>query len=77
LAFPPDAVIGDDVLNEPPTDLLQLFGSIAEIIQQLKLRFNELPVHSAVYCQLKGYYNALLHQAMSWIQRAINKIVWG
>jgi hypothetical protein len=50
VAFPPNAVIGDDVLNEP-TDLLQLFVSIAEIIRQLKLRFNELPVHSAVYCQ--------------------------
>jgi dextranase len=30
VAFPPDAVIGNDVLNEPPTDLLQLFVSIAE-----------------------------------------------
>jgi hypothetical protein len=50
IAFPPDVVIGDDILDEA-TDLLLLFGSLAEIIRKLKLRFDGLPVHSLVYYQ--------------------------
>jgi hypothetical protein len=46
VAFPLDAYIEDET-----TDLLQLFGSIAEIIRNLKLRFDELPIHSIVYYQ--------------------------
>jgi hypothetical protein len=53
VAFPPDAVIGKDILGGA-TDLLQLFGSIAEIIRELKHRFDGLPVHSTVYYQ---FYN--------------------
>jgi hypothetical protein len=48
VAFPPNADVDDDILGGA-TDLLQLFGSI--ILQQLKHRFDELPVHSTVYYQ--------------------------
>jgi hypothetical protein len=51
IAFPPNVDVGDDILIHA-TDLLQLFGSIAEILRNLKLRFDELPVHSTVYYQL-------------------------
>jgi hypothetical protein len=50
VAFPPNAVIDNDILSKA-TDLLQLFGSIAEIIRNLKLRFDRLPIHSLVYYQ--------------------------
>jgi hypothetical protein len=50
VAIPPNAVIGNDILFHA-TDLLQLFGSIAEIIRQLKHRFDRLPIHSSVYYQ--------------------------
>ena len=50
VAFPPNAVVINTILNEA-TDLLQLFGSIAEIIRQLKHRFDKLPIHSSVYFQ--------------------------
>jgi hypothetical protein len=50
VAFPPNAVIDNYILYEA-TDLLQLFGSIAEIIRQLKHRFDGLQVHSTVYYQ--------------------------
>jgi hypothetical protein len=50
VAFPPDVVIGDYNLDKA-TDLLQLFGSELEIIRNLKLRFDGLPVHSSVYFQ--------------------------
>jgi hypothetical protein len=35
VAIPPNAVIGDDIFDEA-ADLLQLFGSIADIIRALK-----------------------------------------
>ena len=50
VAFPPNAVIDINILKKA-TDLLQLFGSIAEIIHNLKHRFDGLPVHSLVYYQ--------------------------
>jgi hypothetical protein len=50
VAFPPNAVIGVTIFNEA-TDLLLLFGSIEEIIRELKHRFYELPIHSIVYFQ--------------------------
>jgi hypothetical protein len=50
VAIPLNAVIGDYIFRDA-MDLLQLFGSVAEIIRQLKLRFDELPVHSTVYYQ--------------------------
>jgi hypothetical protein len=64
LALPPNAVIGNNILNGT-TDLLLLFGSVAEIIRELQHRFDGLLIHCAVY--YRGNYNALLHQAMSWI----------
>jgi hypothetical protein len=57
MAFPPNAVIGDGTLNEP-TDLLLLFGSISEIIINLKNRFNELPIHTLIYYQ--SYHQGVL-----------------
>jgi hypothetical protein len=76
VAFPPDAIIGYNTLNEA-TDLLLLFGSVAEIIRELQHRFDGLLIHCAVYYDLiiRGNYNALLHQAMSWIRRVMNKTV--
>ena len=50
VALPPDAVIGVTIFDEA-TDLLQLFGSIAEIIEALKHRFDGLLIHCAVYFQ--------------------------
>jgi hypothetical protein len=50
VAFPPNAVIGDDILDHA-TDLLQLFGSELEITRNLKNRFDGLRVHSTAYCQ--------------------------
>jgi hypothetical protein len=50
VAFPPDAVIGDYILDEA-TDLLQLFDSNARIIWELQHRFDGLPIHSIVYYQ--------------------------
>jgi hypothetical protein len=73
-----DDEIGDE--TELRTDLQILFGNSYRIISSaLEDRFNELPIHSSVYFQriIRGHYNALLHQAMSWIQREVNKIVWG
>jgi hypothetical protein len=50
IAFPPNVVIGGYILGEA-TDLLQLFGSIADIMRNLKLRFDGLLIHCAVYCE--------------------------
>jgi hypothetical protein len=53
LAFPPNAVIGDDIFSNGGvsriSDLQLLFGSDAEIIRVLKHRFDELLIHSIVY----------------------------
>jgi hypothetical protein len=77
LALPPNAVIDNNTFDEL-TDLLQLFGSVAEIIRELKHRFDRLLIHCAVWNRIiRGHYNALLHQAMSWIQRVMNKTVEG
>jgi hypothetical protein len=62
VAFPPNANIGINILNNA-TDLLQLFGSIAEIIRQLKLRFDELPVHSTVY--FESYHQGALQRLIT------------
>jgi hypothetical protein len=58
VAFPPDAVFGDDIFfdeeedeDEVDTDLYQLFGSESGVIRALMHRFNELPIHSIVYYQ--------------------------
>jgi hypothetical protein len=48
VALPPNAVIGVTIFDEA-TDLLLLFDSIAEIISELKHRFDGLPIHRLVY----------------------------
>ena len=55
VAFPPNAVFGDDIfigrhIMDTVTDLQLLFRSELEIIRELQ-RFNELPIHSIVYYQ--------------------------
>jgi hypothetical protein len=62
VAFPPDAVFGDEIFiiegSDTLTDLLQLFGSIAEMISELQHRFDGLPIHSTVYYQ--SYHQGVL-----------------
>jgi hypothetical protein len=62
VAFPPDAVIGDNILggrSEPEhCDLYQLFGSNARIISELQHRFDRLPIHRLVYYQ--SYHQEVL-----------------
>jgi hypothetical protein len=62
VAFSPDAVIGNNILNEA-TDLLQLFGSVAEIIRNLKNRFDGLRIHCSVYFQ--SYHQGALHRLIT------------
>jgi hypothetical protein len=62
LALPPDAVIDINILGGA-TDLLQLFGSIAEIIHNLKHRFDGLLIHCAVY--LQSYYQGALQHLIT------------
>jgi hypothetical protein len=66
VAFPPNAVFGDDIFIEEVstiTDLQQLFGSDAEIIRELQHRFDELPIHSIVYYQ--SYYEGVLQNLVA------------
>jgi hypothetical protein len=56
VAFPPNAVISDDVLHSGDprnrTDLMILFGNMeADIIRELKHRFDGLLIHKLVYYQ--------------------------
>jgi hypothetical protein len=57
VAFPPNAVFGDNVFidegddEEILTDLLHLFGSNARIISELSHRFDKLLIHRLVYYQ--------------------------
>jgi hypothetical protein len=62
VAFPPNADISDynifieeeeedDDEMDKPTDLQELFGSIAEIINELQHRFDGLLIHSMIYYQ--------------------------
>ena len=62
VAFPPDAVFGDDIfigskglvgrhIMDTVTDLQLLFMSELEIIRELQHRFDELPIHRIVYYQ--------------------------
>jgi hypothetical protein len=48
VAFPSNAVIGNNILDGA-TDLLQLFGSDERMLRNLKLRFDGLLIHFAVY----------------------------
>ena len=64
VTFPPDAVIGNNIMDEATdTDLLQLFGSVADMIRNLKNRFDELPIHSSVYFQ--SYHQGALHRLIT------------
>jgi len=62
VAIPPNAVIGIDIFGGS-TDLLQLFGSVAEMKRNLKNRFDELPVHSSVYFQ--PYHQGVLQRLIT------------
>jgi hypothetical protein len=62
VAFPPNAVIDNNIFDEA-TDLLQLFGSIAEIIRELKHRFDGLLIHCAVYYE--SYYQGELQRLIT------------
>jgi hypothetical protein len=67
VAFPPDAVFGDEIFiiegSDTLTDLLQLFGSIAEIISELQHRFDGLPIHRIVYYQ--SYHQGVLQNLIA------------
>jgi hypothetical protein len=68
VAFPPNAVFGDDIfidedddyhnMMEIRTDLQLRFGSDLEIIRNLMHRFDELPIHRIVYYQ--SYHHGVL-----------------
>jgi hypothetical protein len=62
VAIPPNAVFGDAIFIdedvEAITDLQRLFGSEERIVRELIHRFDELPVHSVVYCQ--SYHQGVL-----------------
>jgi hypothetical protein len=62
VAIPPNAVIGNNILGGS-TDLLQLFGSVAEIKRNVKNRFDELPIHSSVYFQ--SYHQGVLQRLIT------------
>jgi hypothetical protein len=81
VTFPPNADLSNDIFGEGSATeqcyLYQLFGSIAEIKRALSHRFDGLLIHSIVYYQ--SYNQEVLQNlisAVSWMQRAINKIVW-
>jgi hypothetical protein len=62
VTFSPNAIIGYNTLNEA-TDLLLLFGSIAEIKRELQHRFDGLLIHCAVYFQ--SYYQGELQRLIT------------
>ena len=62
VAFPPNADISDDILNRA-TDLLLLFGSVADMIRNLKHRFDGLPIHCSVYFQ--SYHQGALQRLIT------------
>ena len=62
VAFPPNAVIDDNIFGDGSvierSDLRLLFGSIAEIIRMLQHRFDGLLIHRIVYYQ--SYHQGVL-----------------
>jgi len=62
VALPPNADVGDYIFDEA-ADLLQLFGSVAGIIRNLKHRFDRLPIHRIVYYQ--SYNQGVLHNLIN------------
>jgi hypothetical protein len=73
VAFPPDAVIGNNVfINEGvdiTTDLQLLFGSNARIISELSHRFDGLPIHCIVYYQ--SYTEGVLQNLIAAIKMTL------
>jgi hypothetical protein len=64
VAFPPNAIIDDNVLVGVNTmDLNQLFNSSKRIIWELQHRFDKLPVHSVVYYQ--SYHQRVLQRLLA------------
>jgi hypothetical protein len=68
VAFPPNAVFGDDDIfidedDNEMTDLQRLFGSNARIIWELQHRFDRLPIHKLVYYQ--SYYQGVLQNVIA------------
>ena len=65
VAFPPNAVIDEDGEGSviEGSDLQRLFGLEAEIIRELKHRFDGLPIHSLLYYQ--SYNQRVLHSLIS------------
>jgi hypothetical protein len=67
VAFPPNAVIGNNIFHgHRTTDLQLLFGSIAEIKRALSHRFDGLLIHSIVYYQ--SYHQGVLQNLMDSIK---------
>jgi hypothetical protein len=74
VAFPPDPIFGLNIFliqqhygMDINSDLLELFGSIAEIISELQHRFYRLPIHSFTY--YLSYHQGVL-------QNLIDAIKW-
>jgi hypothetical protein len=73
VAFPPNAVFGDDIFFDEEdddedelaliTDLQRMFGSNARIIWELQHRFDGLPIHKLVYYQ--SYYQGVLERLLA------------
>lgn len=61
MAFPPNAVFGDDILIEA-TDLQLLFGWIAELISALQHWFDGPLIHKMVFYQL--YHQRVLQDLL-------------
>ena len=60
VAFPPDALVSNNILHLA-TDLLLLLGLIAEIVSELKHRFDRLSVHNSVCFQWLYQQGVLQH----------------
>jgi hypothetical protein len=64
VAFPPNAVIDDNVLvGDNNMDLKHLFGSEERMCRELKHRFDKLPVHNVVYYQ--SYHQRVLQRLIT------------
>ena len=73
VAFPPDPIFGLNIFliqqhygMDLNSDLLELFGSIAEIINELQSRFYRLPIHSFTY--YLSYHQGVLQNLMEAIK---------
>jgi hypothetical protein len=76
VAFPPDVVFfGDNILGglsaTEQYDLYQLFGSEAEIIRELRHRFDVLPIHKLLY--YLSYHQGVLQTLIAAINMTSNQ----